>query len=772
MKAQIRHILWLASIGCLLGFLNLRVEARDISPRSLDEGARESVLVEFTFGDDSGEGITIFDKDFNEFLTVIDDKADVIRGHQIVINAKGKDGRTFYLGKWWKTGQSDRNDIKSLPLELRADYDLSISLTFQYQVTYSVRGEGGGSVQGFFLDRSDPYAWYPEEIPFTPPRRFFLKDRDTFKFKATPKDGYRVKAWYLNGEVIEGEKGLEYTINQPKISINVEVEFESDSPVVEEHSLTISLIGGKDLSVKYEGDEEPVAPVDGVYKVKKGRILIIDAEQDNDRHLTEAYWSEDGGVTHHDFTELPLRLPVEDNDLLVSITFRDIVLYSVRGAGGTLEARVCTADPNGLEVPIASGDPFDPTSGKRYRFYATAEGGYRTSCWYLDGVRQDGPLERVFEVDAPQKSFNVEVSFEVIPQHNVTLAAAPSNAAESLTIWIKAGDDLFTPQPSLSGSFPEGSCLRFSAAAITGYTLEAFYISGTRRDYEVDDSGLHFFILDKLIESVSVIAQFDPHVTFAPIGESGTLSAQSESKELQSKAPVKEGKTIIFTATPNPYHVVARWVVNGVDYQMDGKLYVGNTLEITMTDKPLDVRVEFAPQVAPEVQVTFSTSDTSRGTLSAFNVSVEPEKSLVSPAVVELGTAIEFRLTLKDGYKLSRWSVNGSPVAPEIDGTGSTRPVLRITLSEETVLDNRLTVIAELKEEMSVEGLKTPFSNVYLMGGQLVIESAPGSHYAVHFADGMLIADGFTTSHTTCIPISRGALIVTLQGKSYKVLNP
>ncbi len=184
--------------------------------------------MEVSYGYDSDGTATIFDKTLNQELVLTENKAQVIKGHQIVVNATGNEGRTFYSGQWWPTGKSERNPINALPLELTADVNLSVSLTFQYLASYSVRGEAGGTLKGYFLDKSDPEAWFPEEVPFDSPRRFFLDDKETFVFKAQPSEGYKLNAWYLNGELVQGESELTYKVVQPRTSIDVEVEFSKE----------------------------------------------------------------------------------------------------------------------------------------------------------------------------------------------------------------------------------------------------------------------------------------------------------------------------------------------------------------------------------------------------------------------------------------------------------------------------------------------------------------------------------------------------------------
>ena len=214
MKTITRQLLWLPIALLLLSLSQLQAE--------------ETVTVEISYGYDSGGTATIFDKTLNQELVLTENKAQVIKGHQIVISATGKEGRTFYSGQWWPTGKSERNPIKALPLELTADVNLSVSLTFQYLASYSIRGEAGGTLKGYFLYKSDPDAWFPDEVPFDSPKRFFLDGNDTFVFKAQPSEGYTLKAWYLNGELVQGESSLNYKIIRPRTSIDVEVEFSKE----------------------------------------------------------------------------------------------------------------------------------------------------------------------------------------------------------------------------------------------------------------------------------------------------------------------------------------------------------------------------------------------------------------------------------------------------------------------------------------------------------------------------------------------------------------
>ena len=378
MKTITRQLLWLPIALLLLGLSQLQAE--------------ETVTVEISYGYDSDGTATIFDKTLNQELVLTENKAQVIKGHQIVISATGKEGRTFYSGQWWPTGKSERNPIKALPLELTADVNLSVSLTFQYLASYSIRGEAGGTLKGYFLYKSDPDAWFPDEVPFDSPKRFFLDGNDTFVFKAQPSEGYTLKAWYLNGELVQGESTLTYKVVHPRTSIHVEVEFSKEVAEAKVTMVQPDVTQGT-MTAHYTNDATK-AVTDGMSVEKDTQVTFVVAPKEG---YEMASWKVDNQTKELESTDPnQLTLPVTDN-----LTVEPVLKESELTEGkitmiqpkddqgketGVLRASYTDSD-YGMTAIVNDGDMVDFDT--KVTFEVEPAEGYEMDHWMIDDQRKE-----------------------------------------------------------------------------------------------------------------------------------------------------------------------------------------------------------------------------------------------------------------------------------------------------------------------------------------------------------------------------------------------
>ena len=152
-------------------------------------------------------------------------------------------------------------------------------------------------------------------------------------------------------------------------------------------------------------------------------------------------------------------------------------------------------------------------------------------------------------------------------------------------------------------------------------------------------------------------------ITFSVDGGNGTLTAAVGGTEISSGAEVEQGKTIVFTATPDSGFHVKGWT-------LDGKAVNGTNSSYSFpVTKAAEVKVSFESNSTPLPQyaVTFSVEG-ANGTLKAKADGV-PETD-VSPINVEKGKTVTFTAFPAAGYEVKEWQIFGTGMAFEA-GTGT-----------------------------------------------------------------------------------------------------
>ena len=150
-------------------------------------------------------------------------------------------------------------------------------------------------------------------------------------------------------------------------------------------------------------------------------------------------------------------------------------------------------------------------------------------------------------------------------------------------------------------------------------------------------------------------------ITFSVEGGNGTLTAAVGGAEINSGDKVEQGKTIVFTATPDSGFHVKGWT-------LDGKAVNGTNSSYSFTvTKPATVKVSFENTPLPQYAVNFSVEG-GNGTLKAKADGV-PETE-ASPINVEKGKTVTFTAFPAAGYEVKEWQIFGTGMAFEA-GTGT-----------------------------------------------------------------------------------------------------
>ena len=561
MKTITRQLLWLPIALLLLSLSQLQAE--------------ETVTVEISYGYDSGGTATIFDKTLNQELVLTENKAQVIKGHQIVVSATGKEGRTFYSGQWWPTGKSERNPIKALPLELTADVNLSVSLTFQYLASYSIRGEAGGTLKGYFLYKSDPDAWFPDEVPFDSPKRFFLDGNDTFVFKAQPSEGYTLKAWYLNGELVQGESNLTYKVVHPRTSIDVEVEFSKEVAEAKVTMVQPDVTQGS-MTAHYTNDATKEV-TDGASVAKDTQVTFVVTPKEG--YEMDSWKVDDQSKAIDEAKPNELTLTVTADLKVEPVLKAKVVKYTVTMTQPDATQGSMTAHyTNDATKAVTDGASVEKDT--QVTFVVAPKEGYEMASWKVN--TETKPLE---SADPNQLTLPVTDNLTVEP---VLKAKAPVNPTEgTITVKIEGtgghikatykNPDSGNPAtiwPDTPKTLPNGTEVTLTATIATA----GYEVTYTNNDKPVPadalsaDGTVYTFTVNGDATVVATFAKKQVTGEFAvkwvaEPEEGGEISASTAEGTISNGDKVAGGTLITVNATAKENFEVDQWFLNGKELE-------------------------------------------------------------------------------------------------------------------------------------------------------------------------------------------------------------
>ena len=665
MKTTTRQLLWLPIALLLLGLSQLKAETH--SKNAPLRQVEETVTVEVSYPYDSSGTTTIFDKTLNQELVLTENKAQVIKGHQIVVNATGNEGRTFYSGQWWPTGKSERNPINALPLELTADVNLSVNLTFQYLASYSVRGEAGGTLKGYFLGIPDPETWFPEEVPFDSPKRFFLEDNDTFIFKAEPNDGFKLKAWYLNGELVQGETELTYKIFKPKTSIDVEVEF-----IQEVSEGKITMIQPKEgqgtlAAFYYNETGDKTTLTDGMFVPKNTYVTfeVTPAEgyemdywlvNDTREELNEAMNTK-GFTIEGDLKVEPVlkstAAPVEKVRLSVQ----------EEGVGGFAMVKYQTPGSTTWERPAEGTNPtLDLPIGTKVRVEATISIGGATVAFTHNGnpVAADQLTDEGLTYE-----FTLEAAadIKVIFTEGVIGFQIFYDCDKHATITGTADGQPFTSGDKL----PLGARVELTVTPEDGYEVKDWVDADFVLIEGTEYQNPYTFTVEG---SVSLFAEVQKKTTaLVKVSYEGT-GGYLETKYVEPNGSGNPQNIFSDKRIPlgSVVTVKAKFFMTGdylVAYTNNGNPVPAEAISedglvyTFIANEDADVHAVFSEKPAPAVDYTITFEAGEGGTVTA-TVDMEP---IESGAKIAAGTKIKILATPDEGYEIDEWLVDGNAVA-------------------------------------------------------------------------------------------------------------
>ena len=287
-------------------------------------------------------------------------------------------------------------------------------------------------------------------------------------------------------------------------------------------------------------------------------------------------------------------------------------------------------------------------------FTATPLGGYILEKWELNGTEVNGTaLTYTLKVTA---NAQVKVFFKrkagMFPVlHTVTLT--PPVHGRVTTV----------PELPNPPNVPYGSEITFKAVPDAGYAVNKWTVSAGSFLLGGTDGSTSATL--KITEDVTVTVTFG-NVIFGVDGGNGTLKAEVDGAEIASPAQVEEDKTIVFTASPHAGYMVDTWTITG------GQLLTGgnpeNTTAMVKITGPVTVAVSFKLRPPTTHAVIFGVEGTPpNGSISAKYKA--GGAAFTSGTAVAENTALVFTASPAAGYKVEKWTVNGTAVPGNTSNT-------------------------------------------------------------------------------------------------------
>jgi carbon monoxide dehydrogenase subunit G len=396
-------------------------------------------------------------------------------------------------------------------------------------------------------------------------------------FAATPADGYQVKQWTLNSEVVADNTSNELVVPSVDADVTVTVEFEPIEP--DTYTVTFSVVGSNGI-LTATADDNPISSGDDIVA---GSTIVFSASPEVGFTIKE--WSVNGDPLS-EFTDNTYTIPSLTADVVVTVEFEPIVpetytvTFSVVGDNGTL-----TATANG--VGISSG--VEVEEGSVVEFVATPDEGFLVKVWTLNGDPLAGFADNTYTINGLSDDVVVTVEFVEEEEEKYSVTFSVKAGLGNLVVSAN-GLDIVSGQ-----EVAVGSTVVFSADPAPHYRVKEWVHNGEA----VEGNTSNEYTIPSLDDNATVTVEFEEvipvmyTVSFSVVevngNANGTLGATVNTFSIASGDEVEEGSTIIFTASPNDGYRVKEWSVN------DNPLadYTDNTYTLTGLGANTNVTVEF-----------------------------------------------------------------------------------------------------------------------------------------------------------------------------------
>ena len=329
------------------------------------------------------------------------------------------------------------------------------------------------------------------------------------------------------------------------------------------------------------------------------------------------------------------------------------VTFSVDGGNGKLKAKA-----EGVTETATS--PINVEKGKSVTFTATPDSGYRVKGWTLDGNPVNGTNNSY--TLAVTKAVNVKVSFEntPLPQYAVNFSVEGGNGT------LKAKADGVAETETSPINVEKGKTVTFTAVPAAGYEVKEWQIFGAGMVFEAGtgtagNNTAKVNLKGNLTVKVSFKVQTltSKHKVTMSAGANGSISA---APALPAGGMVNKDTIIVFTASPDSAsYTVDAWTITGGQLLAGGQ--AGSSTAMVKITEPVTVAVSFKLK-------TYAVSFGVAGTNGSISATYKTDgTAFTSGTAVAENTVLAFTASPDTGYKVEKWTVNGTAVPGNITNT-------------------------------------------------------------------------------------------------------
>lgn len=231
---------------------------------------------------------------------------------------------------------------------------------------------------------------------------------------------------------------------------------------------------------------------------------------------------------------------------------------------------------------------------------------YEFDHWEVNGKRVNGTEANpaMLVINELNENIDVVAFCNRLPEGNNVFFASSDNTMGTVTATV---DGKSVKSASI---VPTGKTIVFTATPKEGYKVGDWKLLGEDKHYTAIDSLTGKTTWSVVpTETIDIIVDFSPNegkvrVKFDALGGNGTLTARVKDGEaISNNATVYQGKTIIFTATPNEGYVVDTWFINDSEVKDSNNEYVLENIQydthvsVAFEKKGSDERGEHDPVI-------------------------------------------------------------------------------------------------------------------------------------------------------------------------------
>jgi len=525
----------------------------------------------------------------------------VTYGKNVVFSTSPNKG---YTVKQWKDNNTVPNGTNPgyTINNLIAEHDVSVEYELcKYKVTFGVTGQNG-SISASSGITSGMLVQHGTKVTFT----------------AEPATGSDVKEWKeANGKVVNGTNAT-YTVT---------IEGELDIMVAFElftYRVNFSVAGGTGGALTAKVGNTAIAS--GDYVAHGSNIEFTAKAAAN---FQVAGWTDGGAINGKEETYIITNITAAHT---VSVAFEPIqhaVTFNVTGGsiGGTLKAT-----DNGK--PINSGASV--LQGNTVVFTAIPNANYRIKGWGGDATVVMEVNSRSLTVTA---AHTVTVEFELV-SYVVKFEALGGNG----TLTSSDGSAIN------SGALVQhGKNVVFTATGNTGYVVKQWKDNGVI----VTPTNPNSYTVSGITEDHTVTVEFESAstttytVNFSPAGK---VTATVDGAPINSGDQVKNGRSIMFIASPNANEAISGWTNNGTAITPNSI----NCYTLTNLQSNVNVVVSFQTGT-PTYAAVFGVTGGNGSLVARLG-----GNAITSPASVATGGNVVFTASPENGYRVKEWKHNGS----------------------------------------------------------------------------------------------------------------